>query len=464
MYSRMNGKRFDVGSAFAVFCLFILPCYLLLDADIYILPAWGCAVLICYLLITNLLYRTTDYLYASFLAFFYVFLLLAPIIQIEYGSFPWYGFYSSEHITSAWWISFCALAGFEIGYLCNRRKVRDTGKSGEIVLLPQGKLILFIFAVICLIIGVRYAGFENLFLPRVDVLAPVESNDAKDSMMSSIKRVLPVIVLLIFTYDFMMKIKNKASPRVLVSSSKLLIILFVLVMMVNNPISTARFWVGTIFFSLLLLYIVHFTKRKAFFWFSLNFVILVAIFPVMDLFRKSLDVDVVQAFIEVDPAKELRESPDFDAFQQQTSATLLTDSQGFSYGMQTLSSVFFFVPRSIWSEKLQPSGVNIAEFMNYSFVNLSAPLSVEFYLDGWYFGVFAGMLFLGFVYREIYLQFLSGKNVFVSVFYSVFCAYQIYFLRGSLMGVIGFLFVASIFLFLLKQNQRILFKEVKNNL
>lgn len=102
-----------VKSLVVVMLFFLLPFSLMLTHE-YSIPAWLCLFLVTYLISKLVLSRSADFLYASFLVFFYVFLLLAPIIQVANGEFPWFDFYQQEDIELSWWVTFFALLGLSL--------------------------------------------------------------------------------------------------------------------------------------------------------------------------------------------------------------------------------------------------------------------------------------------------------------------------------------------------------------
>ena len=74
-------------------------------------------------------------------------------------------------------------------------------------------------------------------------------------------------------------------------------------------------------------------------------------------------------------------SRDFDGFQQLVNSVLFSEENGHTSGRYVLSSLLFFVPRSIWNDKSVPASVDVAAFRGYRFTNLSLPLQAEVALD-----------------------------------------------------------------------------------
>lgn len=88
-------------------------------------------------------------------------------------------------------------------------------------------------------------------------------------------------------------------------------------------------------------------------------------------------------------------SGDFDGYQSVANAVIYVDQYGIQSGIQILSAILFFIPRSLWVNKGEPTGSLTAETAGYSFTNISQPLPSEFYVDFSWAGVVIGGLLLG---------------------------------------------------------------------
>ncbi|WP_181898344.1 O-antigen polymerase [Alteromonas aestuariivivens] len=405
-----------------------------------------------------------DFLYSAVLSFFYVFLFLAPALQVYADKYPWIGRYSSDEINYGYIITFLSLVGFGFGYELNKKFGERKQSDIKYVLSNRGAFRLYIVGLVCIFVGIAFLGMESIISPRNmatdSVLESLESS-AVASILQSFFRVSGFLCLVILIVDW---ISNRKSLNQSQITHRLLMIgsLFLIVMFFNNPVSTARFWFGCIVLSLFLIYIVYRTKYSAGFWFLLNIAIVTCVFPLMDLYRNSLETSVVEAVVNLDTFSELSTSPDFDAFQQQLNTVRYTNLHDHSFGLQTLSSLLFFVPRNVWPSKAQPTGKELANKLGYHFDNLSAPLSAEFYMDGWLFMVVGGMFALGFIYRFFYNRFRTSTDVFSVSFFIFMSCYQMYFLRGSLMAVIGYMVVGMAILFLIRMSKGLFFIQSKH--
>jgi hypothetical protein len=82
----------------------------------------------------------------------------------------------------------------------------------------------------------------------------------------------------------------------------------------------------------------------------------------------------------------------------------------------------------------------------------------EFYIDAGMIGVIVGMFLLGGFYRYLYLL-AQHPTLLTTTFYCFFTSYQFYLLRGSLMTVTNFLFVAVFVIAAIYYFRKILFSS-----
>jgi len=86
---------------------------------------------------------------------------------------------------------------------------------------------------------------------------------------------------------------------------------------------------------------------------------------------------------------------DFDSFQQLVNITRFVKDQGYSWGINFVSGISFFVPRSLWESKPVNLGILAAQYQGYFYTNLSAPIVGELYYAGDLIAVVLGALFIG---------------------------------------------------------------------
>lgn len=162
----------------------------------------------------------------------------------------------------------------------------------------------------------------------------------------------------------------------------------------NYPLALSRF----LFFSYLIVlfcYYVNVSKKSKISIIFIFSVGVTTIFPFFSFITRG-EGDFIESLNGY-----YRNSGDFDGFQSIINCVIYTSKFGFTLGNQLLSSILSFVPRSIWIEKAQPTGSVTAAAAGYDFLNISAPLPSEFYIDFGFFGLIIFSILLGFIIRKI---------------------------------------------------------------
>lgn len=156
----------------------------------------------------------------------------------------------------------------------------------------------------------------------------------------------------------------------------------------------------------------------------LIFVGIVLIMPFMNFF-KTLDTSYISNPFNFD-------HPDYDSYQMIMTTVQYTHFNGFSYGKNILTAIFFYIPRSVWNSKSLNSGEIVLTYFNSNFTNVSCPIVAEFYFCGGIFGVIALSIVFGILCKKIdnlYYRndFLSNSILFsiIGMFFAIF--------RGSLL-------------------------------
>jgi hypothetical protein len=162
------------------------------------------------------------------------------------------------------------------------------------------------------------------------------------------------------------------------------VITTIALLVVVNPIASPHYTVGTVYIALLAACGVWSSKRKSR---SVSISLLMALFfafPIVSTFRTTLNAKVQFA----SPLKSLL-SRDFDSFDQINNAEINCSAW-----------YFFWVPRDWWEGKTVDTGILLAQFRNYSFTNLSAPLWAELMINGGWPLLLIGMFVIGFLVRR----------------------------------------------------------------
>ncbi|MFI8965429.1 hypothetical protein ACIGO8_25325 [Streptomyces sp. NPDC053493] len=229
---------------------------------------------------------------------------------------------------------------------------------------------------------------------------------------------------------------RRTGDRLLRSLRRLLLpLLLALNVVVNNPISKPRFWAGTVLL-VLLFSVPRFNRPRAFRLTAaaVTTVVLFA-FPYSDYFRYNEREDLTVVGL----TEQFSTSMDYDAFQQTQTGIDYVRDHGISPA-SVLGVPLFAVPRSMWPDKPEATGIVLAQYAGYDFQNLSAPLWIESYLWG---GVPAVVVLLGLFgaagrrMDDIRERLRAGPATLAVLLVPGFAFYQIILLRGSLIAVVG---------------------------
>ncbi|MGW1032656.1 hypothetical protein ACWD4Z_10720 [Streptomyces antibioticus] len=215
----------------------------------------------------------------------------------------------------------------------------------------------------------------------------------------------------------------------------LLPVLVALNVVVNNPISKPRFWAGMVLLTLLFS-IPRLCRPRAF---RVTGAALIAallfVFPYSDYFRYSDREDVAVVSL----SEQFTANGDYDAFQQVQTGLDHARDDGLS-PQNVLGPPLFMVPRSMWPEKPEDTGIALARYAGYDFHNLSAPLWIESYLWAGPFAVIVVFCLLGAFGRrvdDVRHRLRDRAGVLAALLVPAFAFYQMVFLRGSLLAIAG---------------------------
>lgn len=209
-------------------------------------------------------------------------------------------------------------------------------------------------------------------------------------------------------------------------------------LLVVNPVASARYTFGTVVFALAGYAGATRTRHRARLTMLAGIVGFLAVFPIADAFRGT-EVRLSRAgFFD-----EYLSNPDYDAFWQIANALSFWIDGHVVPLLQGLGSLLFFVPRSLWPGKPTDTGSLLAEYRGYSFENLSAPLWAEALVNGGIVMVIVVFLVLGFALRTLDTRIsrelrVGGPWAIVGAILPV---YMTILLRGSLLQATGALVI-----------------------
>ena len=209
-------------------------------------------------------------------------------------------------------------------------------------------------------------------------------------------------------------------------------------LLVNNPVSTPRFWALTTYASIALLVVVSSPGSLRRLYRGLAIVLAVTavlVLPYADAFRRSLDAEVdLRA-----PSTLLTQKGDYSSWSHVVLAASYVREHGLSFGSQLAGTVLFWVPRSIWHGKpANTASIVTADAGIPNFLNPATPLPAELYVYGGYLFVILAFAAVGRLARIVDAGVGRDGSVGSRTLAGMLCpwlaVYAIYVMRGSLVN------------------------------
>lgn len=383
------------------------------------------------------------------------FLLLPALSQSLHGVFFWspYKDYRMEDLLQGCALITAGLFAFQAGTYYGRRKipVGDAYDSPrhflELPLQANGKVQLLLLLSLGGIAGLVATWGPGMFMQLRSEDVGIETQHMMGLLMNLPRAV--AIGVLLFSVCLLVQ-KWRQSRRLQFPVVVILLAALAVNAVVNYPLGLARFWFFGFLISLAWVitplrtarlraaFVVGFTAMQftVFPWFS-------------QITRGSGSIEM-----NLDAIREYLHFGDFDAFQTLVNIYLYVRDEGLEFGRNLASVALFIVPRGVWEDKAMPLGVAAAEYMDYHFTNLSAPIYGEFYVDFGLPSLALGLFLMGFMivwfdgyYDRMVRRNSSGAGVLLT---SILAGYLLILLRGSLLAVIsgiatlfGYLLLAS---------------------
>ncbi|MCU1398793.1 MAG: biotin synthase [Acidimicrobiales bacterium] len=394
-------------------------------------------------MIANALPRLYEFM---FWLFCYIFMGIAPAAQLRTDKMPsTTPFVLAGGDLAAATVVVLGIVGFEIGALTER--TRRTRLEARQLLEVEEPLIgvrtsqrtplfarivpLMGLTTLCAIYYVHAVGVSAFFASR-DLRDHLVSISIADSTTAAILATLSWVPALVVVHRIVNGTRNSDGTRSRLRASEWLTLLIAaaLIIVVNNPLSSARYIFGAMALSLVVLFGGFRDQRRTRRTMIGLLAALFLVFPIADLVRRE-----ATAAVSIDFQSEYQGNGDYDAFAQIHNTITVTHDHGFTLLQQPLGVAFFWVPRSVWPSKPEDTGIFIAEQRGYSFTNLSAPLWAEFYLIGGVGAVLAGFVAVGHWIRraDTALVRLFDHRLPFSVIGSYLPFYMMIILRGSLL-------------------------------
>lgn len=256
-----------------------------------------------------------------------------------------------------------------------------------------------------------------------------------------------LLALLFYTRRLVTSRQARRSP----STVLVWIALAILNIIVNNPISNARYWFLTVLVSLLF---TAFPSSAAMYRsvLAMGVVGALVLFPYADRFRYD---DAGYRPVQSSSVFEPLATKDYDQTVMFANTISWVDTRGHTYGRQLAGSALFFVPRAVWSGKPEDTGVRVGQWMGMNMTNLSAPMWTELWVDFGAAGMVGGLALIGYAaartdrrYARAVSREGSGPGSVLAIAAPLIAGYTFILLRGPLLQSVGKLAIGVLCLLL----------------
>ncbi len=372
-----------------------------------------------------------------FWVYVYIFLGIAPTVQIRSGqlSTTTPGMDPALDSPTAW-VVVLGLLGYEVGRFAWSavRDRREVAPPPELGIKPSRTMVLFGIA----LLGSAY------YLSRIGLGAALGSREAAtnareaawpDPAMRAIFQALaiyPMLVVVGALSQLRGRVVEAGNRRL---ATGLIVVAVVCLLAIVNPISSARYTLGTVLFALAVFAGATATVTRTRITMAVTLLGFIFVFPIADAFRRASGSNVTGRAGFFD---EYLANPDYDSFWQIANALSFTIDGLVQPFQQVLGSIFFWVPRSLWPGKPIDTGAMLAQYRGYVVENLSAPAWAELLANAGIAGVVLGFIIFGCLLYEVDRRVGgSSRHGWWRIPQAILPVYMIILLRGSWLQATG---------------------------
>lgn len=384
-------------------------------------------------------------LYRVYYIFCFVFMFYAPLQQyLSHTVFQtnngWTLTYSDTDYLRANAILFAFTVLFELGYHLTKRKAP---RAKPVTAVPTVELHMTLLFCSFIAIGVL-AATGNLFgRGGYDV-----SNAKIGSQINNILRFFPAACFVVTV----LQNRDTAYKQKWVSAIFLMETILVFFPFYG---SVSRFLVFGVYLTIISLFFSQ-AKHKSL-YFLLYVIGFFFVFSSFNYFKNNSFWDLSGFALSLTDFKTM----DYDAYQMLMATVSYVDANGCVFGKNILSAILNFVPRSIWSSKMLPSGQIVADYYGTWFTNVSCPVMAECYFAFGFFGILLGAPLTGFVLKKID-GFDHSESMFKKGFYFLVSGLLIYILRGAMLPTFAYTFALILSLTLVCALTRVISARTKS--
>lgn len=185
------------------------------------------------------------------------------------------------------------------------------------------------------------------------------------------------------------------------------------VLIFNNPFAAARMWLAIT----LIAFSAPFFLRRMKTGTTMIAIALggIALLPALHESRYALSFDEWwNIFQLVSPLEYLQKSSDVDSLGMLALCQRWIDGNGHRFGMQTLGSLLFWVPRTLWSDKPIETGAMVTGDLGFEFTNLASPIMADSLIDFGLIGVPAIAALFGLLLSRLDVMYWQGPDAALS--------------------------------------------------
>lgn len=385
--------------------------------------------------------------------FQFTFFFIAPVIQYLNNHFIW-GLLSSSN-TSLLIKSNLLVLLWQIVWIITS-KLTSKRQSDRpvlekpypnIIISPFKILLMLVLSVIFLFYFIHVYGVSGLFARGATKGDAIINNSSLLMIIFTFGRSLPVVLLVCAFHKYKLGINRTLWMLLILIAS-------VLVVVLNFPSATQRFWAATVYLGIIITFF-HFKSRNTLVY-MLIFGLLI-VFPTLGFSRNASNFkEFVNKFDINGLYSNNILTGDYDAFSVINYTVQFIQLNGSTLGKQLLGVLFFFIPRTYWETKPIGSGSTVSANLGLTFDNISSTPIAEGLINFGVLGVilFAAVFsFLTKKYDLLYWFSSQGSEV-LKVLYPFMIGLFFFMMRGDLLSTFSFMVSFSIAFFVFLRNPK----------
>jgi hypothetical protein len=386
--------------------------------------------------------RTPDTIGQFFYLFVFTWMGIAPMAQITAEVSPLGTYFPVELHVRALQLVLGSLFAYELGRRVRRHSINQPPR---LRCLHPPKLRIASMATLALtpVVLFMIGGPAVLFTSRSELSQAIFIDDSSKAVGGALNALL-LVPPFVTTYAWLSyrRVVRRKGEGVKGLDRLLCWAAISMNLAVNNPIGQSRFWIATVYISLMFAMLGWQRTVVVRLIAVMAIVGVVFIFPYAAIFRHSGTERLTVS--RVSPSEQFLWSGDFDAYTQLVAALSYVGDYGRVGPNSLISSLLFFVPRSIWTGKAEDTGKVLGRYQELRNINLSAPLWAEAYISLGAPLVLCTFFALGSLHRRLLRSWSSMTSLV-----PIASVYQFVILRGSLlqsMGVTLILIILGLFI------------------